>query len=119
MNTKTPQDNTPAPQTTENQQQYRDFGFDLSIALLVMLVTCWGTPCWNAPTCDTSTLSETKNKLEKTAQTVAETQRTAAAAKRAAHTAKRTATAGLTLGIISTATAAAALITSILTACLT
>lgn len=117
MDTKTNTENTPAPQTTENQQQYRDFGFDLSIALLVMLVTCWSTPTWSTPTCET--LAETKNKLEKTAQTVAETQRTATDAQRTATDAKKTSTAGLTLGIISTATAAAALITSILTACLT
>lgn len=102
MDTKTNPNNTPAHQTTEKQQK-RDSGLDLIPTLLFLLMTNWNTPTWSTPICEI--LADTKNKLEKTAQTVAETQRTA--------------TAGLTIGIIGTATAAAAIITAILTACLT
>lgn len=91
MNTKTTPDNTPSPQTSANPQQKRDSGLDLIPALLFLLMTNWNTPTWSSSTFSHYILADTK----------------------------RTAKAGLTLGIISTATAAAALITSILTACLT
>ena len=102
MDTKTTPDNTPAPQTTEKQQK-RDSGLDLIPTLLFLLMTNGNTPTWSTPIYEI--LAETTNQLEKTAQTAA--------------AAKRTSTAGLTLGIIGTAAAAAALITAIITACLT
>lgn len=112
----TTHDSGTAAPSTEQNSPYGSLG-SLEFAVLILFMTSFMNPTWGSSSSFISE-TETKRKLEKIAHTVASTQRNLADVRHIATSAQKTATSSLTLGIIGTATAAAALAASILTACL-
>lgn len=95
----TTHDSGTAAPSTEQNSPYTSLG-SVEFALLILFMTSFMTPTWGSSSSSTADLiarAETNRKLEQTATA---------------------STRSLTLGIIGTATATAALATSILTACL-